>query len=248
MSDDAHVRAINVLPVNGKMRFTVRRCNRVTGECLPDLPVVLNLPGEHNVLNALSAIGIAQTLNIPDEAVLKALANFKGVGRRFQNYGDVALQCGGSFTVIDDYGHHPVEMAATLAAARGAYPGRRLLLAFQPHRYSRTRDCFEDFVKVLGQADMVLLGEVYAAGEEPIVAADSRALMRALRVAGKVEPYFVEQVAAFPAAVHRVARAGDVVICMGAGTIGAIPAKLAAGEGREENQEASNIAGKGDAA
>ena len=248
MSEDAQIRAINVQPDNGKMRFTVRRCNRVTGECLPDLPVVLNRPGEHNVLNALSAIGIAQTLNIPDEAVLKALANFKGVGRRFQNYGDVALQCGGSFTVIDDYGHHPVEMAATLAAARGAYPGRRLLLAFQPHRYSRTRDCFEDFVKVLGQADMVLLGEVYAAGEEPIVAADSRALMRALRVAGKVEPYFVEQVADFPAAVHRVARAGDVVICMGAGTIGAIPAKLAAGEGREESQEASNIAGKGDAA
>ncbi len=240
MSEDAQIRAINVQPDNGQMRFTVRRCNRATGACLPDLPVVLNLPGEHNVLNALSAIGVAQALNIPDEAVLKALANFKGVGRRFQHYGDVALQGGGSVTVIDDYGHHPVEMAATLAAARGAYPGRRVLLAFQPHRYSRTRDCFEDFVKVLGQADMVLLGEVYAAGEEPIVAADSRALMRALRVAGKVEPYFVEQVDEFPAAVHRVARAGDVLICMGAGTIGAIPAKLAAGEGKE--------AGKGEPA
>ena len=230
MSEDAQIRAVDVLAENGQMRFTVQRRN---GAALPDLPVVLNLAGEHNVLNALSAIGIAQALNIADDAMLRALAGFKGVGRRFQHYGQVPAQGGGSFLVIDDYGHHPVEMAATIAAARGAYPGQRLVLAFQPHRYSRTRDCFEDFVKVLGQADMVLLGEVYAAGEEPIVAADGRALMRALRVAGKVEPVFVENVADFPAAVRAVARNGDVVLCMGAGSIGSVPGRLTDGAGQE---------------
>ncbi len=228
MSENAQIRAVNVRAENGRMRFTVQRRN---GAQLPDLDVKLNLAGEHNVLNALSAIGIAQELNIADDAVLRALAGFKGVGRRFQHYGEVPANGGGSFMVIDDYGHHPVEMAATIAAARGAYPGRRLVLAFQPHRYSRTRDCFEDFVKVLGQADMVLLGEVYAAGEEPIVVADGRALMRALRVAGRVEPVFVEDVAAFPAAVRSVARDGDVVLCMGAGSIGAVAGQLAAGAG-----------------
>ena len=228
MSENAQIRAVNVRAENGRMRFTVQRRN---GAQLPDLDVELNLAGEHNVLNALSAIGIAQELNIADDAVLRALAGFKGVGRRFQHYGEAPANGGGSFMVIDDYGHHPVEMAATIAAARGAYPGRRLVLAFQPHRYSRTRDCFEDFVKVLGQADMVLLGEVYAAGEEPIVAADGRALMRALRVAGRVEPVFVEDVAAFPAAVRSVARDGDVVLCMGAGSIGAVAGQLAAGAG-----------------
>ncbi len=228
MSENAQIRAVNVRAENGRMRFTVQRRN---GAQLPDLDVELNLAGEHNVLNALSAIGIAQELNIADDAVLRALAGFKGVGRRFQHYGEVPANGGGSFMVIDDYGHHPVEMAATIAAARGAYPGRRLVLAFQPHRYSRTRDCFEDFVKVLGQADMVLLGEVYAAGEEPVVAADGRALMRALRVAGRVEPVFVEDVAAFPAAVRSVARDGDVVLCMGAGSIGAVAGQLAAGAG-----------------
>ena len=233
MSEGAQVRAINVRADNGRMHFTVQRRNGVQ---LPDLEVELNLAGEHNVLNALSALGIAQALNIDDAAVLRALAGFKGVGRRFQHYGEVAANTGGSFTVIDDYGHHPVEMAATIAAARGAYPGRRLVLAFQPHRYSRTRDCFEDFVKVLGQADMVLLGEVYAAGEEPVVAADGRALMRALRVAGQVEPVFVEEVAAFPAAIRNVARDGDVVLCMGAGSIGAVAGQLAAGIGQGEKQ------------
>lgn len=233
MSESAQIRAVNVCADNGRMRFTVQRRNDAQ---LPDLEVELNLAGEHNVLNALSAIGIAQALNIDDAAVLRALAGFKGVGRRFQHYGEVPANTGGNFTVIDDYGHHPVEMAATIAAARGAYPGRRLVLAFQPHRYSRTRDCFEDFVKVLGQTDMVLLGEVYAAGEEPIVAADGRALMRALRVAGEVEPVFVEDVAAFPAAIRNVARDGDVVLCMGAGSIGAVAGQLAAGMGQGENQ------------
>ncbi len=162
--EDAQVRAVNVRAQAGQMHFTVQRRNGVT---LPDLDVVLNLAGEHNVLNALSAIAIAVELDIPDEAVQRALAGFKGVGRRFQRYGNLPAKDGGQFTVIDDYGHHPVEMAATLAAARGAFPGRRLVLAFQPHRYTRTRDCFEDFVKVIGTADAVLLTEVYAAGEAP---------------------------------------------------------------------------------
>jgi UDP-N-acetylmuramate--alanine ligase len=222
-SEDAQVRAIDVRPVDGQMHFTVLRRNGVT---LPDLDVVLNLPGEHNVLNALSAIAVAVELNVPDDALLRALAGFKGVGRRFQRYGDVPAKDGGVFTVIDDYGHHPVEMAATLAAARGAFPGRRLVLAFQPHRYTRTRDCFEDFVKVIGRADAVLLAEVYAAGEAPIAAADSRTLARALRLAGKVEPLFVDDIGALPQAIADTARAGDVVLCMGAGSIGSVPGKV----------------------
>jgi UDP-N-acetylmuramate--alanine ligase len=228
LSEGAQVRAINVQPAHGQMKFTVQRRNGVT---LPDLAITLNLPGEHNVRNALAAIAIATELDVPDAAIQKALADFKGVGRRFQSYGDVPVKPengGGSFRVIDDYGHHPVEMAATLAAARGAFPGQRIMLAFQPHRYSRTRDCFEDFVKVLGDADLVLLSEVYAAGEAPIVAADGRALARALRVAGKVEPVFVDAIEAMPQAVRDAARHGDVVICMGAGSIGAVPGKLAA--------------------
>ena len=223
LSEDAQIRAVNVRAVGGQMHFTVQRRN---GEVLPDLDVVLNLPGQHNVLNALAAIGIAVEIGVPDVAVLQALAEFKGVGRRFQRYGEAALPAGGHATIVDDYGHHPVEMAATLAAARGAFPGRRLVLAFQPHRYSRTRDCFEDFVKVIGQADAVLLAEVYAAGEAPIVAADGRALTRALRVAGKVEPVFVDDIAAMPQAVLDNARDGDVVLCMGAGSIGAVAGQV----------------------
>jgi UDP-N-acetylmuramate--alanine ligase len=221
--EGAQVRAVNVRAVGGQMHFTAQRRN---GVVLPDLDVVLNLPGRHNVLNALSAIAVAAELDVADAALLRALAEFKGVGRRFQRYGEVAAKDGGRFTLIDDYGHHPVEMAATLAAARGAFPGRRLVLAFQPHRYTRTRDCFEDFVKVIGQADAVLLGEVYAAGEAPIVAADGRSLARALRVAGKVEPVFVDDIAAMPQAILDNARDGDVVMCMGAGSIGAVPARV----------------------
>ncbi len=223
-SEGMQVRATNVRAVGAQMHFTVQRRNGVT---LPDMEVVLNLPGLHNVLNALAAISVATELDVADYAVQQALAEFKGVGRRFQSYGQ--LPCaGGHFTVIDDYGHHPVEMAATLAAARGAFPGARLVLAFQPHRYTRTRDCFEDFVKVIGAADSVLLAEVYAAGEAPIVAADGRALTRALRVAGKVEPIFVDDIALLPQAVLDNAKPGDVVVCMGAGTIGAVAAKLVA--------------------
>ena len=220
---DAQVRGVNVRPVGPQMHFTAQRRNGVT---LPDLEVVLNLAGEHNVLNALSAIAVAVELNVPDAAVQKALAEFKGVGRRFQSYGDMPALGGGHFTVIEDYGHHPVEMAATLSAARGAFPGRRLVLAFQPHRYTRTRDCFEDFVKVMGVVDVVLLSEVYAAGEAPIALADGRSLSRALRVAGKVEPVFVDAIEAMPQAIIDIAQSGDVVLCMGAGSIGSVPQKV----------------------
>lgn len=223
MNEGAQVRAVNVRPVNRQMHFTVQRRN---GVILPDFDVVLNLPGNHNVLNALSAIAIATELDVSDSAIQIALSEFQGVGRRFQSYGKVPAKDGGSFTVIDDYGHHPVEMAATLAAARGAFPCQRLLLAFQPHRYSRTRDCFEDFVKVIGEADIVLLSEIYAAGEAPIVAADGRALARALRVAGRVEPIFVDDIGNMAQAVIDIARADDIVMCMGAGSIGAVPGKI----------------------
>ncbi len=223
--EDAQVRAVNVRAVGAQMHFTAQRRNGVT---LPDLAIVLNLAGQHNVLNALSAIAVAVELNVPDAAVQKALAEFKGVGRRFQSYGDLPARNGGHFTVIEDYGHHPVEVAATLAAARGAFPGRRLVLAFQPHRYTRTRDCFEDFVKVISSADAVLLAEVYAAGEAPIVAADGRSLTRALRVAGKVEPVFVDEIDAMPQAIIDTAQDGDVFMCMGAGSIGLVPGRVLA--------------------
>ncbi len=221
--EDVQVRAVNVRAQEGQMHFV---CQRRNGVAMPDLEVTLNLPGENNVLNALAVIAVTTELELPDAPVLKALAEFKGVGRRFQRYGDLPAAGGGRFTLIDDYGHHPVEMAATLAAARGAFPGRRLVLAFQPHRYTRTRDCFEDFVKVLGSADAVLLAEVYAAGEAPIVAADGRSLARALRVAGKVDPVFVDDIADMPQTIVDHARDGDVVITMGAGSIGGVPAQL----------------------
>ncbi|PPE68185.1 UDP-N-acetylmuramate--L-alanine ligase [Caldimonas caldifontis] len=221
---DVQVRAVNVRTQGSQMHFT---CQRRNGVAMPDLEVTLNLPGEHNVLNALAVIGVCTELELPDGPVLKALAEFKGVGRRFQRYGDLPASGGGHFTLIDDYGHHPVEMAATLAAARGAFPGRRLVLAFQPHRYTRTRDCFEDFVKVIGQgADVVLLTEVYAAGESPIVAADGRSLARALRVAGKLDPVFVDEIGELAQAIIDHARDRDVVITMGAGSIGGVPARV----------------------
>jgi UDP-N-acetylmuramate--alanine ligase len=225
--EDAMVRAVNVQADAGRMHFTVQRRN---GMAMPDLAITLNLPGDHNVLNALAAIAVATELELSDAAMVQGLAEFRGVGRRFQRYGEVAINpadaSAGQFTLIDDYGHHPVEMAATLAAARGAFPGRRLVLAFQPHRFTRTRDCFEDFVKVIGNADAVLLTEVYAAGEAPIVAADGRALARALRVAGKVDPVFVDDIAELPQAIADHVRAGDVVVSMGAGSIGQVSAQV----------------------
>jgi UDP-N-acetylmuramate--alanine ligase len=222
-NEEAQVRAVNVRADNGRMCFTVQRRNGVT---LPDLDITLNLAGEHNVLNALAAIAIAVELNVPDEALQKALAEFKGVGRRFQRHGEVAAKTGGEFTLIEDYGHHPVEVAATLAAARGAFPGRRLVLAFQPHRYTRTRDCFEDFVEVMGRADVLWLSEIYAAGEIPIAAADGRALSRAMRVAGHEALVFVDDIQKMAQVIADNAQAGDVVMCMGAGSIGQVPAKV----------------------
>jgi UDP-N-acetylmuramate--alanine ligase len=214
--EEASLRAEAISHDGGRMKFRALR------QGAKPLDVVLNIPGRHNVLNALAAIAVGTELQIRDESIQKALRDFKGVGRRFQNYGVIE----GGFTLIDDYGHHPAEMAATLEAARGAFPGRRIVLAFQPHRYTRTRDLFEDFVRVLSGADVLLLAEVYSAGEAPIVAADGRSLARALRLAGKVEPVFVEDIAEVPAAIRRAAEAGDVVITMGAGSIGAVPAQL----------------------
>jgi UDP-N-acetylmuramate--alanine ligase len=216
--EDVYVRAEAIVHDDGRMRFrAVRKDAR-------PLDVVLNLPGRHNVLNALAAVAVATELGIKDEAIQKALKEFRGVGRRFQNYGEID----GRFTLIDDYGHHPAEMAATIEAARGAFPGRRIVLAFQPHRYTRTRDLFEDFVRVLSTVDVLLLAEVYAAGEPPIVAADGRSLARAIRLAGKVEPQFIEDIAGMPEAIRRAAAQGDVVITMGAGSIGGVPAQLTA--------------------
>ncbi|WP_114813129.1 UDP-N-acetylmuramate--L-alanine ligase [Paraburkholderia kururiensis] len=220
-SADAQVRAVNVVAHEGRMHFTAMR------EDAAPLDIVLNLPGTHNVQNALAAIAIATELEVADADIQRALAEFNGVGRRFQRYGEVPVAAGGTYTLIDDYGHHPVEMAATIAAARGAFPERRLVLAFQPHRFTRTRDCFEDFVRVLSTVDALVITDVYAAGEAPIVAADGRALARAIRVAGKVEPVFVETVDEVPEALAALVRDGDVVITMGAGSIGGVPGRLA---------------------
>ncbi|MDQ6621135.1 MAG: UDP-N-acetylmuramate--L-alanine ligase [Pseudomonadota bacterium] len=222
LSEDARLRAIDVSNMDGRMRFTA---------CAPDVAdcaVELNLPGEHNVRNALAAIAVAREVGVPDAAIVKALSEFTGVGRRFQRYGEVPVG-GGSFTLIDDYGHHPVEMAATLAAARESFPGRRIVLVFQPHRYSRTRDLFEDFVRVLSTVDALVLADVYPAGEAPIIAADGRALARALRVTGRVEPVFVENAREIAAAVRTIVRPDDVVVTMGAGSIGQVPVQLAVG-------------------
>lgn len=219
--EQAQVRAIDAQAVDCKMAFTVIQ------DGYPSMAVQLNQPGMHNVQNACAAVAIARELGVTDAATQKALSEFNGVGRRFTRCGDISLPSGGAFTLVDDYGHHPAETAATLAAARGAYPGRRLVLAFQPHRYTRTRDLFEDFIKVLSTADVLVLAEVYAAGEQPIVAADGRALAHALRVVGKVEPVFVEDITEMPDAIMHLAKEGDVVITMGAGSISAVPGKLA---------------------
>jgi len=218
--EEAAIRAENIVADNGKMHFTLVRKNGITVRN----EVTLNLPGHHYVLNALAAIAIATELNVPDTAILKALAEFRGVGRRFERYGEIPVN-GGHFTLVDDYGHHPIEMQAVIAAARGAFPDRRLVLAFQPHRYTRTRDCFEDFVKVLSTVDALLLTEVYSAGEAPIVAADTRSLIRAIRVNGKVEPRFVETTDELPATILESVQPGDVVVVMGAGSIGSVAAK-----------------------
>lgn len=227
IDNEAQVMARNVRPDGTVMCFDVER-HGATGP-LPRLSVRLNLPGRHNVLNALAAIAVATELGVPDENIAAALESFTGVGRRFSMVGDFTVPAksgGGRYTVVDDYGHHPNEMAATLEAARGAWPDRRIVLVFQPHRYTRTRDCFEDFVRVIGGADAVLLTEVYAAGEAPLVAADGRALARAVRVAGRVEPVFVEDVADVPQAIQDMVRDGDVIVIMGAGSVSKVPGWL----------------------
>ncbi len=220
LADDADLQATAVVNLGGRMRFVARAKGH------QDLAIELALAGLHNVQNALAAIAVGRETGVADAAIATALADFKGVGRRFQRYGEVRIDSGGAYTLIDDYGHHPVEMEATLAAVRASFPGRRVVLAFQPHRYTRTRDLFEDFVRVLSTADAVVLAEVYPAGEAPIVAADGRALTRALRVAGKVEPVFVEDIADMPATLRGIARDGDVVLTMGAGSIGSTPQQL----------------------
>ena len=219
-SEEAEVRAVNARAVGTQMHFTVLQ------EGYPDLDIVLNQPGMHNVQNACSAVAIAREIGVADSATQAGLAGFAGVGRRFTKHGEVLAPSGGNFTLVDDFGHHPIEMEVTVAAARAAYPGRRIVLAFQPHRYSRTRDLFEDFAKVLGKVDVLLLSEVYAAGEAPIVAADGRALAHAIRARGKTEPVFVENIADMPETIMNVVRDGDVVLTMGAGSISGVPAKL----------------------
>lgn len=226
--EDAQVRAVDARAVGEQMQFTVLQ------DGYASMKVTLNQPGMHNIQNACAAVAVARELSVADSATQKALMEFNGVGRRFTRYGEIALtdvvgKPRGSFTLVDDYGHHPTEMAATLAAARGAYPERRLVLAFQPHRFTRTRDLFEDFVRVMSSADALVLAEVYAAGEQPIIAADGRALARAMRVAGRVEPVFVEDINAMPEAIMNFALDGDVVIMMGAGSIGGVPGKLVQG-------------------
>ncbi len=262
-SEGAQLRAVNVRHQGGQMRFTALCRQNGTPR---DLDITLNLAGLHNVLNALAAIAVGMEIGVADAAIVAALNEFQGVGRRFQRYGEIPVlnvplsnsdgttshstkpasgqvagylpQAGeranvsspasgrGTFTLIDDYGHHPVEMAATLAAVRGAFPGRRLVLVFQPHRYTRTRDLFEDFVKVLAGVDALLLADVYAAGEAPIVAADGRTLMHAVRVAGQEAAVFVEKIQDMAQAVLKMAQPGDVVVTMGAGSISTVPREL----------------------
>ena len=224
LSDTAQIRATDISHCKGQMRFTA--LVGVNGKTRK-LNITLNLPGLHNVQNALAAIAVGNEVGVSDASIIKALTGFKGVGRRFQRCGEIKLAKNdsnnrGSFTLVDDYGHHPVEIAATIAAARGAFPDRRLMVAFQPHRYTRTRDVFEDFVKVLSTADVLLLTEVYSAGESPIVAADGKSLVRAIRVQGKVEPIFVETVEELPTAIFSIAQDNDVVLIMGAGSVGSV--------------------------
>ena len=223
LAEEAQIRATDIVAKNGMMTFNVL-LKDVDQASL--FAIELNLPGLHNVKNALAAIAVAVELEIDPNSIKKALSQFKGVDRRFQKYGEIKTKSGGTYTLIDDYGHHPVEMKATIDAARGAYPGRRLVLAFQPHRYSRTRDCFEDFIKVMASVDVILLSEVYAAGEAKIVGADSRSLCRALRLNCSIEPIFVDDIQNMATEIINSAKDGDVVLCMGAGSISAIPKSI----------------------
>ncbi len=223
-NEKADFRAVNVRAEGTQMHFDVKR--RLHNKSLEDLHITLNTPGKHNVLNALAAIAVATEVGASDAAIVHALAGFNGVGRRFTQMGDFAVSSengGGYFKLIDDYGHHPVEMAATIEAARGAYPNNRLVLAFQPHRYTRTRDCFDEFVRVLGTADAVLLTDVYPAGEAAIPGADGLALTEALQSNSQVNSLFIKDVADLPQAILDFVKDGDIVVCMGAGSINKVP-------------------------
>jgi UDP-N-acetylmuramate--alanine ligase len=220
-SDEADVRALDVHLEGTRSRFTVQR------EGSAPLAIELALPGVFNVRNALAAIAVATELGVDDEAMQRALVSFQGIGRRFERRGPVRTAAG-DILFLDDYGHHPTEIGETLEAARQAWPDRRLVLAFQPHRYTRTRDLLDDFADVLSRADLLLLTEVYPAGEDPIAGADGRAIARAVRSRGRVEPVFVEDVRELPEALPAVLRDGDLLVTMGAGNIGAVAAELPA--------------------
>lgn len=224
LNPEAKVRAIDVRSEGTRMRYMILRQGH------EPLPVVLNLPGMHNVVNSLAAVAIATLVGVSDEAIVRALAEFTGVGRRFAQYGEVPIDPEhpekGTFTLVDDYGHHPHEMAATIAAARGAWPGKRLVLAFQPHRYTRTRDCFEDFIKVLSQVDRLVLADVYPAGEDPIPGAGGRDLARVLRLNGCDGLVFCDSASEMPQAVRSIVEDGDVVLTMGAGNVARVPQVL----------------------
>lgn len=223
LNSDADVRAVDVRAMGTRMAYTVLRENH------PPLPVVLNLPGVHNVVNSLAAIAMATLVGVSDEAIVRALAEFTGVGRRFSQYGEIACE-GGTFVLVDDYGHHPHEMAATIAAARGAWPDRRLVLAFQPHRYTRTRDCFDEFVKVLSGVDVLVLADIYPAGEAPIdgVSAEhlAQAVSKAVAGTGR-QTVYCGDVSRVSETVLSLVKAGDVVLTMGAGSIGRAAPQLA---------------------
>jgi len=218
-SDDADIRALNLQQRGMQMHFEIRQAEH------PPLAVVLNLPGRHNVLNALAAVAVARELGVDDSAIQHALETFAGIGRRFEVHGEISV-AGGTALLIDDYGHHPSEIAATLEAARHGWPERRLVVAFQPHRYSRTHDLLDDFAQVLVNADVLLITEVYAAGEAPISGADGRALCRAVRGRGRVDPVFVEDVETLPKVLNDLLQPGDVLLTLGAGSIGAVAANL----------------------
>lgn len=218
-SEEADIRAINVRQQGMQTHFTVLRRD------LAPLEVSVNMPGNHNVLNALATIAIATDEGISDEAIIQGLSGFQGVGRRFQVYGELPVD-GGSVMLVDDYGHHPTEVAAVIKAVRGGWPSRRLVIVYQPHRYSRTRDLYDDFVQVLGDANVLLLMEVYPAGEEPIPGADSRQLCHSIRQRGKLDPIYIERGAELAPLVKPLLRAGDILICQGAGDVGGLAPQL----------------------
>jgi len=221
LSEDADVFAFNVFQYQHQMSFSVKRKGFAH-----DLNITLNLPGQHNVLNALAAIAIASDEKVDDASIIRALANFQGIGRRFQQYPDIPV-VQGSVMMVDDYGHHPSEVDAVVQSLRGGWPERRIVMIFQPHRFSRTRDLFDDFVRVLSSVDVIILLDVYSAGEEPIVGADSKALCRGLRQRGEIEPIYVDDSNSLPQLLKGILQDGDVLVTQGAGNVGSISAQLA---------------------